>query len=147
MDGINYQVWLKAEPLKSMPSKKKKSDVLLSTDFGKKSLFKIFDILKSEVKIPSKEEETNSVEIIFKLFADEDLSTDEMIEKKINDYLKNLRNYEALLDKINNILISLRKRRIKFWEDTFEDYLINKEKHNKELKNLWLDRRTRLIDF
>lgn len=146
MDKINYQVWLKAEPLNNELGKKKKSDVLFSTDFGKKSLFKIFEILKSEVKIPLKEETTNSVEIIFKLFADEDLSTDEVIEKKINEYLKNLRNYEALIDKINNILISLRKRKIKFWEDVFDDYLINKEKNNKELKSLWLNRRTRLID-
>lgn len=146
MDKINYQVWLKAEPFKNSVGKTK-SDILFSTELGKKSLFKIFDILKSEVKIPSKEEETNSVEVIFKLFAEEDLSTDERIEKTINEYLKNLRNYEVLLNKINNILISLRRSKIKFWENIFDDYLINKEENDKKLQNLWLNRRTKLIDF
>jgi len=147
MDRINYQIWLKAIPLEHAIGKKKKSDVLFSTDLGKKSLFKIFGIMKSEVKSPSKEEGLNPVEIIFKTFADEDLSSDEMIEKTFSEYLNKLRDYEPLINKINNILISLRNRKIKFWENMFDSYLMDEEKNNEELKKLWIDRRTRLVDF
>lgn len=146
MDKFEYQIWLKAIPLNNKDRKKQKSDVLFSSNFGRKFLFKLFDQIKPEVKILPKDTEVNSIDIIFKALADQELSTDELIEAAINNYLKNLRNIDPLIEKINNILILLRKKKIKFWEAILDGYLKDKEKNNREIKNLWISRRVNLGD-
>ncbi len=144
MDGTDFQIWLKAIPLEHAKKKKEKSDVLFSSDLGKKSLFEIFKILKSEVKLPLIEK-FNPVELFFGLFADDDLSTDLAIKDTINNYMKNLMNYNHLVDKIKDILILLRMSKVKFWGKVLNKYLTNEKINNEELKKLWLDRRSKLV--
>ena len=147
MDKISYQVWLKAMPLKSETEKKKESNVLFSPDFGIKPLFKIFDILKSELSRPLEGVDLGAVRIIFNEFSYNDLTTNENIRNTINNHLKDLRDYDSLLKKIKKILFSLRERRIKFWETVIEDYLNNEERNTEELKQLCINTKSKFIDF
>ncbi|KKN33192.1 hypothetical protein LCGC14_0806220 [marine sediment metagenome] len=146
---MGYQIFLEAIPLQERKLEiKKKSAIIFSTDSGKKLLFRLFRLIGPELYRPIEiNDGINPVNIIFNYFADSDLSTRESISSTINNYLRDLRNNESWLDKIKNIVESLRKQRIQFMEDILDLYLESEDENQKELQNLWLNRRIDLVDF
>ncbi|MFX1488738.1 MAG: hypothetical protein ACFFBI_06290 [Promethearchaeota archaeon] len=148
MERINYQVWLRAVPLKTNKNGKEKSDIIFSTDLVNKALFKIFDLMKSEVfGLTPKAKDLNPVRIIFNKFCDYDIRNEQNLDILLNNYIKELMDHNTILEKASKILIDLRKKKIQFWEKILEEYLKDKEKNSIEIMKLWGDRRVKLNDF
>ena len=84
------------------------------------------------------------IDIICNRLCDENLESDDSIEKAINRIMKNLLQYDKLLKTISDEIKSIRKKRIQLWESIVAEYVENKESYDKEIKKRWLQRRINL---
>ena len=136
-----YQIWLSATPFSS-DDLSEKSEVLFSSADGFEAIFKIFNLLKTELDRPR--ESLDHAGKLFEFFYGEDLSSSEKIDETLIRTLEELVKKNEVIVETVKILKKLRENRIETLKSLINEYLKDKKNIQKKLQDLWYDRTARL---